>query len=90
MTLEAFFGSGSTPLVLMSSCRIGAPGFIEDVRRAGRKHLLQSFTFQPVSDLIFVMRALSGLYWILRSLKAVVPVWAVLAAHGLKVRHATG
>ncbi|MES2683867.1 MAG: AarF/ABC1/UbiB kinase family protein [Pseudomonadota bacterium] len=68
----------------------GAPGFIEEVRRAGRKHLLQSFKFQPVSDLIFVMRALSGLYWILRSLKAVVPVRALLAAQGLKMRPATG
>ena len=61
----------------------GAPGFIEDVRQAGRKHLLQSFKFQPVSDLIFVMRALGGLYWILRSLKAVVPVRALLIEHGL-------
>lgn len=60
----------------------GASGFIEDVRRVGRKHLMQSFKFQPVSDLIFVMRALGGLYWILRSLKAVVPVRAVLAAQG--------
>jgi predicted unusual protein kinase regulating ubiquinone biosynthesis (AarF/ABC1/UbiB family) len=61
----------------------GAPGFIEDIRKAGRKHLLHTFTFQPVSDLIFVMRALSGLYWMLRRLNAVVPVRAVLAAHGI-------
>lgn len=61
----------------------GEPGFIEEVRKAGRKHLLQSFKFQPVTDLIFVMRALSGLYWLLRSLKAVVPVQGVLAARGL-------
>ncbi len=59
------------------------PSFIEEVRKAGRKHLLQSFKFQPVTDLIFVMRALGGLYWLLRSLKAVVPVQSVLAAHGL-------
>ena len=61
----------------------GESGFIEDVRKAGRKHLLQSFKFQPVSDLIFVMRALSGLYWMLRSLNAVVPVRQLLAAHGI-------
>ena len=63
--------------------------FIEDVRRAGRKHLLQSFKFQPVSDLIFVMRELGGLYWLLRSLKAVVPVRALLAPHGFSVRRST-
>jgi len=59
------------------------PDFIEEIRRVARKHLLLSFKFQPVSDLIFVMRALSGLYWMLRSLKAVVPVTQVLAAHGI-------
>lgn len=59
------------------------PDFIEEIRRVARRHLLLSFKFQPVSDLIFVMRALSGLYWMLRSLKAVVPVTQVLAAHGI-------
>lgn len=60
------------------------PGFIEDIRKVARKHLLLSFKFQPVSDLIFVMRALSGLYWMLRSLRAEVPVAALMAAHGIQ------
>lgn len=58
--------------------------FIDDLRTAGRKHLLHALKFQPVSDLVFVMRALSGLYWILRSLKAQVPVQALMATHGLR------
>ena len=36
-----------------------------------------------LSDLLFVLRALSGLYWTLRALQARVPVTAVLARHGV-------
>lgn len=57
--------------------------FMNDLHRVGRKHLLMSFKFQPVSDLIFVMRALSGLYWILRRLRVEIPVTEILATHGL-------
>ena len=60
--------------------------FMSDLHRAGRKHLLASFKFQPVSDLIFVMRALSGLYWILRRLQVEVPVTEILETHGIARR----
>lgn len=62
----------------------GEPGFIEDIRAVARQHFKLAFRFQPVSELVFVMRALSGLCWTLRRLKAVVPVAAVLTAHGIK------
>ena len=80
---EDFTRSIIDRLMADASFDFSQPDFIDEIRRVARKHLLLSFKFQPVSDLIFVMRALSGLYWMLRSLKAVVPVTQVLAAHGI-------
>ncbi len=59
----------------------GDPCFIDDLRAAARRHYRHAFTFKPVSDLIFVMRAVSGTYWLLRTLGAQVPMGQVLAAH---------
>lgn len=70
-------------LLATPSFDFGDARFVEDIRKAGRKHLLLSFKFKPVSDLIFVMRALSGLSVMLRVLHAEVPVAAVLRSHGL-------
>lgn len=53
------------------------PAFIDDLRAAGRRHLAAAFKFQPVSELAFVMRAVSGLYWMLRTLRARVAVRAL-------------
>jgi len=61
----------------------GDTRFIDDIRGAIRRNLGLSFKFKPVSDLLFVIRALSGLYWTLRSLQARVPVIEVLAEHGV-------
>lgn len=80
---EDFTRSIIDRLMAEASFDFSQPDFIDEIRRVARKHLLLSFKFQPVSDLIFVMRALSGLYWMLRSLKAVVPVTQVLAKHGI-------
>jgi predicted unusual protein kinase regulating ubiquinone biosynthesis (AarF/ABC1/UbiB family) len=57
------------------------PGYVDDLRDAARRHYKHAFTFKPVSDLIFVMRAMSGIYWLLRSLGAQVPVGELLAVH---------
>ncbi len=53
------------------------PAFIDDLRAAGRRHLTAAFKFQPVSELAFVMRAVSGLYWMLRTLRARIAVRAL-------------
>lgn len=72
-----------TRLLAVEAFDFADASFIEDLRAAGRRHLLHALKFHPVSDLIFVMRALSGHYWILRSLKAQLPIRALLAAHGV-------
>jgi predicted unusual protein kinase regulating ubiquinone biosynthesis (AarF/ABC1/UbiB family) len=59
----------------------GDPGYADDLRDAARRHYRHAFTFKPVSDLVFVMRALSGTYWQLRSLRARVPMGELLAEH---------
>ena len=64
--------------------------FINDIRGAIRRHLKHSFKFRPVSDLIFVVRALSGLYWNARALRARVPVAAILRGHGIELEPTRG
>ncbi len=59
------------------------PRFIEDIRGAIKRNLGLSFKFKPVSDLLFVLRALSGLYWTLRALGSRVPVTRLVAVHGI-------
>ena len=72
------------PLLAESKFDFAAPGYIEEIRQVARRHWSQAFTFQPVSDLVFVLRALSGLYWMLRSLQAVVPVRAIVCEAGVE------
>jgi predicted unusual protein kinase regulating ubiquinone biosynthesis (AarF/ABC1/UbiB family) len=57
------------------------PAFIDELRAAARRHWSSAFKFQPVSELAFVMRALSGHYWMLRTLGAQVPVRALFAQY---------
>lgn len=57
------------------------PEYVDDLRDAAKRHYKHAFSFKPVSDLIFVMRAMSGIYWLLRSLGAQVPISELLAAH---------
>jgi predicted unusual protein kinase regulating ubiquinone biosynthesis (AarF/ABC1/UbiB family) len=59
--------------------------FIPALRAAGRAHLGLSLKFKPVTDLVFVMRALSGHYWLLRALGAQVDVRSLLLAVALEV-----
>lgn len=60
-------------------------GFITDIRGAIKRNLGLSFKFRPVSDLLFVLRALSGQYWMLRALRARVPVAVLLESHGVRI-----
>lgn len=57
------------------------PAFIDDLRAAGRRHWSSAFKFQPVSELAFVMRALSGQYWMLRALGARLPMRTLFARY---------
>lgn len=59
---------------------------IEDARRVARKHFRTAFTHRPVSELVFVMRTLSGMYWLQRNLGARVRMRAVLHAAARKAR----
>ena len=59
------------------------PAFIPALRDSARDHLGLTFKFKPVTDLVFVLRAVSGLYWLLRGLGARVDLNAVMAEFGL-------
>ncbi|TDU28661.1 putative unusual protein kinase regulating ubiquinone biosynthesis (AarF/ABC1/UbiB family) [Panacagrimonas perspica] len=62
------------------------PAFIPALRDNARAHLGLTFKFKPVTDMVFVLRAVSGLYWLMRGLGARVDLNAVLAEHGLTLR----
>lgn len=74
------------PLAQPGGFDFSQPAFIDDLRAAARDHLGMTFRFKPVTDLVFVVRALSGLYWLLRGLGARVDLDAVLAEHDLRLR----
>lgn len=77
--LYAEFGTLSLGrMVEHDTVDFGQPHFIDDLRAAGRRHIRYTFKFTPVSDLVFVMRELSGLYWLLRTLDARVPLRALI------------
>jgi predicted unusual protein kinase regulating ubiquinone biosynthesis (AarF/ABC1/UbiB family) len=76
-----FVGLGLDRLLTQERFDCADPAFIDDLRAAGRRHWSSAFKFQPVSELAFVMRALSGHYWMLRTLGAQVPVRALFAQH---------
>ena len=81
-----------TELALTPLCRgerydFSDSAYIDDLRAAGRRHLKHSFKFKPVTELLFVLRALSGLYWNLRALGARVPIKAVLAKYDIVLRN---
>lgn len=62
------------------------PAFIDDLRASMRAHLGRSFRFKPVTDLVFVLRALSGHYWLLRALGVRIDLNAVMAEQGVRLR----
>jgi len=62
--------SGLAPLLAGERYDFADPRYIDDNRAVAMSHLRLSIKFKPVSDLIFVMRALSGWYWLLRGLGA--------------------
>lgn len=74
------------PLANPAGFDFADPDFIDALRERARAHLGLTFRFKPVTDLVFVVRALSGHYWLLRSLGARVDLNAVLAEFGLRLR----
>lgn len=52
--------------------------YVPEIRASLRRHLGHSLQFRPISELVFVTRALSGLYWILRTLECRVAVGAII------------
>jgi len=55
-----------------------AVDYIDNIRAVARKNLTLGLKFNPVQDLAFVARAMSGLYWLLRSLRCQVDIAALL------------
>lgn len=74
------------PLVNPDGFDFADPEFIDSLRGAFRDHIGLTFRFKPVTDLVFVVRALSGHYWLLRALGARVDINAVLEEFGLRLR----
>lgn len=74
------------PLAHPAGFDFADPAFIDALRARVRTHLGLTFRFKPVTDLVFVVRALSGHYWLLRALGARVDINAVLAEFGLRLR----
>lgn len=56
--------------------------FIPELRACMRRNLGDAFKFRPISELVFVTRAVSGIYWLLRGLGAQVQVAEVLTKYG--------
>ena len=75
-----------TPLTDPEGFDFSEPRFIERLRASARSHVGLTFRFKPVTDLVFVLRALSGHYWLLRALGARVDLNAVLAERGIRLR----
>lgn len=59
---------------------------IDEARTVARRHLRTAFKHRPVPELVFVMRALSGMYWMQRSLGARVRMRTLLRAVARKGR----
>ncbi len=76
----------AVPLADPAGFDFARPEFIDALRANARSHLALSFSFKPVTDLVFVLRALSGHYWLMRALGARVNLAEVLAGHGLRLR----
>lgn len=75
---QAMTGAVIDPLRAQSMFDFSEPALIEDARAVLRADLSTLRHFRPVPELAFVGRAASGLYWMLRALKARVPVAACL------------
>ncbi len=74
------------PLAHPAGFDFSDPEFITALRTNAREHLGLTFRFKPVTDMVFVLRAVSGLYWMMRALGARVDLNAVMAEHGLRLR----
>ena len=84
--LEAFYAELSDCIYIPVHAEEGFDfsdeNYIPEIRACVRRNLGQSFKFRPISELVFVTRALSGVYWLLRGLGSRVHVGEVLERHG--------
>jgi predicted unusual protein kinase regulating ubiquinone biosynthesis (AarF/ABC1/UbiB family) len=76
------------PLIAEPTWDFSDNRIIETARVVARRHFWASTRYQPVSELVFVMRTFSGAYWLLRSLGARVRMRALLAAVARRARRA--
>lgn len=74
------------PLMRTEGFDFADPDFIDRLRGEIRHHIGLSFCFKPVTELMFVLRALSGHYWLMRALAGRVDIRAALAERGLRLR----
>lgn len=65
---EALYDTGIAPLLDPQVFDFGQEDYLEPIRAVARANLRLSLRYRPVPDLVFVMRALSGWYWLLRGL----------------------
>lgn len=73
------------PLAVADGFDFSDPSFIDRLRACARSHVGLTFRFKPVTDLIFVIRALSGHYWLLRALGARVDLRSILLSHAIQL-----
>ncbi|TAM11295.1 MAG: AarF/ABC1/UbiB kinase family protein [Nevskiaceae bacterium] len=87
--LEAFYAELADRLYVPVRAQDGFDfsdtSYVAELRACVHGHLGDSFKFRPISELLFVTRAISGVYWLLRNLEARVPVARVLAANGAPI-----
>lgn len=76
--LDAVFDSFLLPLIANAAFDFTDAAYIERNRTVAREHFMLSLKFRPIPDLIFVLRALSGWYWLLRGLGCQLPLRDVL------------
>jgi len=89
---EALYGdicrAIADPLMASDTFAFRDGQIIDDARAVGRSHLRSAFRYRPVPELVFVMRSLSGAYWLLRNLDARVRMRTLLQAVARKAPHA--
>ena len=74
---EAIYGS----LFAEQSYDFSDPAVLERSRALATRSIKHVADFRPVRDMAFVMRTLSGMYWLLRALGARVDLRSIIDRH---------
>lgn len=72
--LEAWTKTAVDPLLVSDRFDFGDGRIIDDCRALARQHLAHVPDFRPIPELTFVSRTVSGVYWLLRSMRSSVPI----------------